>query len=78
MLKAVAVTGHLPKVTMKGDTLVFNPEAYKIEDNARLIDLFLKLPGVSVSKDGKLFWNNKPLKLLMNGKDVFGGDAMLR
>lgn len=39
ILKTIEVTGHLPRITMNGDTIVFNPEAYKLEDNARIIDL---------------------------------------
>ena len=71
MLKAVEVTGHLPKITMVGDTIVFNPEAIKLEDNAKMIELLRKLPGVSQHDDGKLYWNNKPIRLMMNGKDIF-------
>lgn len=71
MLKAVEVTGHLPKITMSGDTIVFNPEAIKLEDNAKIIELLRKLPGVSQHDDGSLYWNNKPIRLMMNGKDVF-------
>lgn len=42
ILKTIEVTGHLPRITMNGDTIVFNPEAYKLEDNARIIDLLRK------------------------------------
>lgn len=72
MLKALEVTGHLPKVTMSGDTIVFNPEAIKLEDNAKILQLLRKLPGVRQHKDGRFYWKDKPIRLMMNGKDTFG------
>lgn len=77
MLEAVKVTGHLPRITMSGDTIVFNPEAFKLEDNARLLELLRKLPGVQQHDDGRFYWNGKPIRLLMDGKDIFGGGAIL-
>lgn len=77
MLEAVKVTGHLPRITMSGDTIVFNPEAFKLEDNARLLELLRKLPGVQQHDDGRFYWNGKPIRLLMDGKDIFCGGAIL-
>lgn len=76
MLQEVRVKAKIPRFTIKGDTIVFNPEAFKLQDGARLADLIRKLPGVQ-HKDGKLFWNGKPIRLTMNGKNVFGGDGMI-
>lgn len=76
MLKEVEVKGSLPRFTMRGDTIVFHPEAFKLKEGARLEELIKKLPGV-YQQDGKLFWNEKPIRLTMNGKNVFGGDAVL-
>lgn len=77
MLKEVEVKASIPRFTMKGDTIVFNPEAFKLKEGARLDELIKKLPGVHKGEDGKLFWNNKPIRLTMNGKDVFGGDNII-
>ena len=76
MLKEVEVKARLPRITMKGDTIVFNPEAFKLKDGARLDELIRKLPGVQ-QRDGKLYWNDKPIRLMMNGKNIFGGDAIV-
>lgn len=76
MLKEVEVKASLPRFTMRGDTIVFNPEAFKLKEGARLEELIKKLPGV-YQEDGKLYWNRKPIRLTMNGKNVFGGDAVL-
>ena len=34
------------------------------------------MPGVQ-SRDGKLYWNDKPIRLMMNGKNLFGGDQII-
>lgn len=76
MLQEVSVTAKLPRMTMSGDTIVFNPSAFKLQDGDRLEELIRKLPGVH-RENGKLMWNNKPLRLMMNGRDVFGGDNII-
>lgn len=59
MLQEVEVTAKMPRITMVGDTIVFNPEAFKLKEGARLAELIKKLPGVE-SHDGKLFWTTSP------------------
>ena len=70
LLKEIQVDAKKRKFYMRGDTVVFNPEAFDLEEGARLGELIEKLPGVSV-KDGQLLWNGEPLKLMMNGKEAF-------
>lgn len=76
MMKDVVITARAKRFSMKGDTIVFHPEAFKLREGARLDELIKRLPGV-VEKDGKLYWNNKPLRMMMNGKDILGGGSML-
>ena len=76
MLQEVEVKGHIPRITLSGDTVVVNPEAFKLQEGARLDELIRKLPGVQ-NREGKLYWNDKPIRLMMNGKDMFGGGAVL-
>lgn len=75
LLGEVTVEGRACRFYMRGDTVVFNPEAFKTQDGARLIELIELLPGVSIN-DGKLLWNGEPLKLMMNGQQAFS-EAML-
>lgn len=42
MLQEVEVTAKVPRITMSGDTIVFNPEAFKLKDGARLDELIKK------------------------------------
>lgn len=67
LLSEVTVEGRARRFYMRGDTVVFNPDAFKMQDGARLIELIEQLPGVTI-KDGKLLWNGEPLRLMMNGQ----------
>lgn len=76
LMKELMVDAKVKRFYVKGDTVVFNPQAFNMESGDRLIKLVEKLPGVSV-KDGKLLWNGEPLKVMMNGKDALSQDMML-
>lgn len=76
LLKEVQVNAKKRKFYMRGDTVVFNPEAFNMEEGARLSELIEKLPGVSI-KEGQLLWNGEPLKLMMNGREVFSRDMLM-
>ena len=45
--------------TMHGDTIVFNPSAFRLQEGARLDELIKQLLGVEVDAEGKLWWNDK-------------------
>ncbi|MBR1882163.1 MAG: carboxypeptidase regulatory-like domain-containing protein [Muribaculaceae bacterium] len=77
LLKLVEVTARARRFTMRGDTIVFNPQAFKLSEGARLDELIRQLPGVEMDKDGKLSWNGKPIRLTMDGESLFGGDALV-
>lgn len=62
-------------VAVRGDTLVYNPNAFKTKNNATVEDLLKKLPGVQVTKDGKVIAQGEQVvKVLVNGKEFFGTD----
>jgi hypothetical protein len=78
MLKAASVTGKATAVTIKGDTVEYNPNAYKLQDNAVVEDLLKKLPGVQVDKDGSITAGGKEVsKVLLGGKEFFANDPTL-
>ena len=68
MLQMVEVTGHAKRFTMHGDTIVFNPSAFRLQEGARLDELIKQLPGVETDANGKLWWNGKPIRLTMDGE----------
>jgi hypothetical protein len=78
MLKGASVTGKATAVTIKGDTVEYNPNAYKLQDNAVIEDLLKKLPGVQVDKDGSITAGGKEVsKVLLGGKEFFANDPTL-
>ena len=77
MLKMVEVTGRARRFTVRGDTIVFHPEAFHLQEGARLDELIRKLPGVEVDGEGKMSWNGKPIRLTMDGESMLGGDQLM-
>lgn len=54
MLNGITVVGNAAEMVIKNDTVEYNPEAFKTQENAVVEDLLKKLPGVEVSADGKI------------------------
>ena len=78
MLKMVEVTARARRFTVKGDTIVFHPEAFHLQEGARLDELIQQLPGVQVNDDGSLSWNGKPIRITMDGESLMGGDDLVK
>ena len=78
MLKMVEVTGRARRFTVRGDTIVFHPEAFHLQEGARLDELIKQLPGVQVNDDGSLSWNGKPIRITMDGESLMGGDDLVK
>lgn len=76
LMHELAVKGRARRFYMRGDTVVFNPQAFPVEEGQRLQDLVLQLPGVSV-QDGRLLWNGKPVRLMMNGHEALSEGMLM-
>lgn len=77
-LVEAVITASVPDILVKGDTIEYNAEAYKVREDALLQDLVRKLPGVEISADGKLMANGKIInKILIDGKEFFDNDIDL-
>ena len=75
-LDEFTVTATKVKMVMKGDTVVFNADAFQLSEGSMLDALVRQLPGVEIRKGGEIYINgNKMDELLVNGKDFFNGDA---
>ena len=62
----------------KGDTLVYNADAFVLSEGSMLNALISKLPGVEVKGKGVIYCNGRRLdKLLINGRDLFNDDNEL-
>ncbi len=76
-LEAVELTYDLP-VTVKGDTLIYNADAFKNGTERKLEDILEKLPGVEVNDEGQIeVEGQRVTKLMVDGKDFFDGDTKL-
>lgn len=75
LLTAAVVTGELPQMEVKEDTIIFNADAFKVPEGSVLEDLVKKLPGAEVDNEGGIKINGKTIsKILVNGKEFFSND----
>ncbi len=78
MLGEAVVVAPVPDIVVKGDTIEYNADAYRVGEDALLLDLVRKMPGIDISSDGKLMANGKIIsKILIDGKEFFGNDIDL-
>lgn len=75
-LKEVMTLAKRIPLMFNGDTIVYNAGSYKTNASANVEDLFRKMPGVEVKKDGSITTGGEPItKILINGKEFFGGNV---
>lgn len=74
-LGEVTVTATKIKFYTKGDTLVYNADAFQLQEGSMLDALIAQLPGAELKSDGRILVNGKQVEsLLLNGRDFFKGD----
>ncbi|MDE7377252.1 MAG: hypothetical protein K2N16_10450, partial [Muribaculaceae bacterium] len=75
VLDAVTVTASKVKFYNKGDTIVFNADAFQLAEGSMLDELVRQLPGVEIKDGGAIYVNGRYVEsLLLNGKDFFKGN----
>lgn len=71
-LQEINIVETLPPTQQKGDTTVYNPQAFKINPDAMAGELLAKMPGF-MEVDGKLMTDGLPIsEILIDGKKFFG------
>lgn len=71
-LDEVIVKSERPPIIVKKDTIEFNATAFKTLPNALVEDLFKKLPGMQVDRDGNITYNGRPVsRIYVDGKSFF-------
>ena len=76
-LEEVNITYKIP-VTIKGDTLVYDADSFKVGTEKKLGDVLKRLPGVEVNADGEIEVEGKKVgKVLVEGKEFFDGDSKI-
>lgn len=73
-LDEVTVTATKIKMFWKGDTIVYNADAFKLPAGSMLDDLIRQMPGVTMNDGGEIFVNGRKIdELLLGSKSFFGG-----
>ncbi len=77
-LRTVEVSGLRIPVRMRGDTILFDAEAFATGPNAVVEDLLRRLPGMSVDPFGNLRFQGKSIReVMINGEPFFQGNNRL-
>ncbi len=77
-LSGVTITASPPQVVVKGDTLEYNPAAFRVRESSVVEELLKQLPGVVVDPDGKITVAGKTIsRVYVDGKDFFGDDPKI-
>lgn len=75
MLNEAVVETKAIEIMVKGDTVEYNADSYKVQESAVVEDLLKKMPGVEIDADGKITINGKEIKKIMvDGKEFFSDD----
>lgn len=77
-LKEVTVTASKVKFYNRGDTIVYNADAFITAEGSMLDALIKQLPGVELKENGEIYVNGRYVEsLMLNGKDFFKGNNKL-
>ncbi|MDO5522947.1 MAG: TonB-dependent receptor [Bacteroidia bacterium] len=75
LLEAAVVTAKAAEIVVRGDTVEYNADSYKVTESAILEDLLKKMPGVEVDSEGKITVNGREIsKIMVDGEEFFSTD----
>ncbi len=73
-MREVMVQATRVKMYHKGDTIVYNADAFQLPDGSMLDDLLKAMPGVELNARGEIKVNGRKVDvLLLDGSDFFNG-----
>ena len=74
-LNEVIVKATRIKMIHRGDTIIFNADAFSLEEGSVLKSLVKQLPGATISSDGTISVNGERIEeLTLNGREFFKGN----
>lgn len=74
-LDEVVVKATRIKMVMRGDTIVYNADAFNLGEGSMLDALVRQLPGAELNSDGEIKVNGEKVdELTLNGRDFFKGN----
>ena len=66
------------KFYLKGDTVVYNADAFQLEHGSMLDAILRQMPGVQLKDNGEIIVNGRRVEeLLLNGKEFFNHDRQI-
>ncbi len=78
LLSDVTVVQKIAAVRMKGDTLIYKADSFKVKEGASVEELLKKFPGIQVDKSGNITaQGTKVEKVLVDGEEFFGDDPTI-
>ncbi|NCT17300.1 MAG: outer membrane beta-barrel protein [Flavobacteriia bacterium] len=76
-LDGVEIVYEMP-VTVRGDTIIYNADAFVTGNEKKLGDVIKALPGLELNEEGEIEVDGKVVqKVMVDGKDFFDGDSKL-
>ena len=74
-LEELKVVGELKKMFLKGDTLIYNTDAFKMPTGSVLLELVRRLPGIHFNEYGMMLYGDKIIsEIKLNGQSFFQGN----
>ncbi|MCM1141173.1 MAG: outer membrane beta-barrel family protein [Muribaculum sp.] len=78
MLDEVVVKASKVMFYNKGDTVIYNADAFVLAEGSMLDALIRQMPGVELKEGGEIYVNGRYVEnLLLNGKDFFKGNRQM-
>lgn len=77
LLGEVSVNARATRAEQKGDSLLYNAEAFKVMQGSSAEDLLAKMPGIVVEGGSIQAQGEEVKKVLVDGKEFFDGDVNL-
>jgi hypothetical protein len=71
----VIVKAKIAPIRIKGDTVIYTADSFKVSEGANVEALLKKLPGIQVGRNGEITaLGEKVKKVLVDGEEFFGDD----
>ena len=78
VMQEAVIEGKMAELTVVDDTVMYNADAFKLEEGAMVEELIKKLPGIVEDGNGGYTFNGKNIsQILVDGKEFFGNNRNL-
>lgn len=78
LLEEVLVRQKIAAVRLKGDTIEYKADSFKVREGASVEEMLRKMPGLQVDKDGNVTAQGEKIeKVLVDGEEFFGDDPTM-